>query len=131
MVVSATVQYIYRTDEDGWVEAPNMALAGTFGAGACGAWMRWSNNITATGGDASKILTTTAINELGVGRILRFSTGANAGLERTITKIRVIAGGTNEITVDTPFPNAVVNGTIFAVTSGLYVVVNAYTALAS
>lgn len=131
MVVSATVQYIYRTDEDGWVEAPNMALAGTFGAGACGAWMRWSNNITATGGDTSKILTTTAINELGIGRILRFSTGANAGLERTITKIRIFPWGTNEITVDTPFPNAVANGTIFAVTSGLYVVLNAYTALAS
>lgn len=129
MVVSATVQYIFRTDEDGWVLAPNMALAGAFGAGACGAWMRWSNNLTATGGDASKLTLTTAINELAIGRILRFSTGPNAGLERTITKIRVIAGGTNEIYFDTPFPNAVANGNIFAITSGLYVAVNAYASL--
>jgi len=34
MVVSATVQYILRMDEDGWVETPNMALAGVFGGGA-------------------------------------------------------------------------------------------------
>jgi hypothetical protein len=91
--------------------------------------MWWSNNLTATGGDVSKLTLTTAINELAIGRILRFSTGPNAGLERTITKIRVIAGGTNEIYFDTPFPNAVANGNIFAITSGLYVAVNAYATL--
>ncbi len=36
-VLSATVQYLYHFDEDAWVQIASGALAGTFGAGACGA----------------------------------------------------------------------------------------------
>jgi len=35
-ISSATVQYIYAADEDGWMQLPSFALGGTFAAGACG-----------------------------------------------------------------------------------------------
>ena len=48
-VNSAVLQYLYHHDEDAWVQIPSGALAGTFGAGACGARHKRSNAVTANG----------------------------------------------------------------------------------
>ena len=61
-ISSATVQYLYNHVEDGWAQIPSMALAGTFGAGACGARSRWSGTVTATGGTTTSLTTTATIN---------------------------------------------------------------------
>lgn len=74
-VQSATVQYLYHHDEDAWVQIPSMALAGTFGAGACGARSRWSGTVTANGGSTTSLTTTGAINGLVLGATIRFLSG--------------------------------------------------------
>ena len=84
-VVSATVHYLYHHDEDAWVQIPSGALAGTFGAGACGTRSRFSTTITANGGSTTTATTATAITGLCKGKKIRFLTGANIGLEATIT----------------------------------------------
>lgn len=63
-VYNATTQYLYRIDEDAHVQLPSFALAGTFGAGACGAWGVWSNTLSATGGSVNTLTLTTNINDL-------------------------------------------------------------------
>lgn len=115
LVLSATLQYLYLTEEDAFVQTPNMALAGTFGAGSCGGWMLWSNTLTANGGTTGKITTLTLINKLCIGRKVRFLTGANAGKEVTVTGINIVAGGTNEIIFAETLASPVANADTFAV----------------
>lgn len=125
-VNATTAQYLYRTDKDSWMQIPSMGLGGTFGAGACGCWMRWSNTLTATGGTTTSLTLTTGITDLCEGRTLRFLTGTNAGKEVTITKASVNVGGTNTITFAETLSNAVTTET-FAIGTGLYLVWNAGT----
>lgn len=127
-VVSATVQYLYAIDEDGFEQIPSMALAGTFGAGACGAWVPWSNTVTATtGGTVGKAITTTQISGIAKDKTVRFLTGANAGLEVVIASVKINLGVNSEITFKTNLPNVVSNGDTFVVQTGRYVVMNAGT----
>lgn len=125
-VASSTVQYLYHHDEDGWVQIPSAALGGTFGAGSCGVRGRWSTTLTANGGSVSGATTSSVINGLAKGRTIRFLTGANAGLERTITNVLINAGGTNTIYFDS-LPNAVVNTDTFVISSGRFYIWNAGT----
>ena len=78
-ITSNTSAYLYHHDEDAWVQIASPALAGTFGAGACGASSRWSNTVTANGGSTTTATTTAAITGICIGRTVRFLTGANAG----------------------------------------------------
>lgn len=120
-VVSATAQYLYHHDEDSWVQIPSGALAGTFGAGACGAYWRWSNTITANGGSTTTATTTATITGLCVGKTVRFLTGANAGREATITGVIIVPGGTSTIQF-AALPSAVANTDTFVVDTGLFAV---------
>jgi hypothetical protein len=56
-VQALTVAYLYNPNEDGWVQVPSPALAGTLAAGAAGVAGSWSTgttvaaaSLTATGG---------------------------------------------------------------------------------
>lgn len=125
-VNSATVQYLYHNDEDGWVQIPSGNLGGTFGAGACGAKSRWSNTLTANGGSTTSANTTAAITGLAKNQTIRFLTGANAGLETTVTSVLTTPGGTSSLYFDA-LPNAVVNTDTFVVSTGRFYIWNAGT----
>jgi hypothetical protein len=125
-VVSNTVAYLYHHDEDAWVQIASPALAGTFGAGACGTTYRWSNTVTANGGSTTTATTTASITGLCIGRTIRFLTGANAGVEATITGAIIVPGGTSTIQF-AALGSAVVNTDTFVVDTGLFLVLGAGT----
>lgn len=125
-VVNATTQYLYHHDEDAWVQVPSLALAGTFGAGACGSLARWSNTLTANGGSTTTATTATGISGLCVGKTIRFLTGLNAGREATITNVIIIPSGTNTIQF-AALPSAVATSDTFVINTGLFYVMNAGT----
>ena len=131
-VVSTTVQYLYHFDEDGWVQIASGALAGTFGAGACGARWRWSNTITANGGSTTTITTATAINGLMKWGTIRFLTwtAGNIGKEVVVTNVMTVPGGTNVITFTPALSSAVANADTFKVDKGTYYIMNAGTTAA-
>lgn len=130
--VSATVHYLYATDEDAWMQVPSMALAGTWAVGACGCWIPWSNTLTASGGTTLSLTTATSIDAGAYGETIRFLTGANAGLERVCTGFLINPNsGAYTLTFSVALPNVVSAGDTFAVSTGRYIVLNAYTALAA
>lgn len=120
-VLSATAHYLYHHDEDAWAQIPSGALAGTFGAGACGAFSRWSNTLTANGGSTTTLTTTAAISGMAVNNTVRFLTGANAGREAVITDAVINPGGTNTLTF-AALPSAVANTDTFVIDTGLFYV---------
>lgn len=126
-MVNATTHYLYHHDEDAWIQVVSGALAGTFGAGSCGAAARWSTTITSNGGSTSTVTTTTPVSGLCVGRTIRFLSGANIGLESTITGLSIIPGGTTTIEF-TALPNAVLTGVTFTIATRRYYVWNGGTA---
>lgn len=128
-VASSTVQFIYAVDEDAWMQIPSMAIAGTFGAGACGCWIPWSNTLTTNGGSTTSLTTSTATNSRSTGSTIRFLTGANAGLEAACTGTKVVPGG-NTTMYFSALPNVVSSGDTFAVSTGRYLVMGAGTVAA-
>lgn len=127
LVTSATVHYMYAVDEDAWMQVPSMALAGTFGAGACGCWGTWSNTLTATGGATNYLTLTTSINSSPYGNTVRFLTGNNAGYERICSGFLIQPNGTNVLYFSVPFPNAILNTDTFVVDTGRYYIMCAGT----
>jgi hypothetical protein len=125
-VLNATTQYLYHHDEDAFVQVPSLAMAGTFGAGACGALGRWSNTLTANGGSTTTCNTATGINGLCVGKTIRFLTGLNAGREAVISNAVIIPGGTNVIQFPA-LPSAVANTDTFVINTGIFYLMNAGT----
>ena len=131
LVASATTQYQYATDEDAFALTPTMSLAGTFGAGACGAWLSWSNTLTANGGSTTTVTTATAINAAPIGETVRFLTGSQAGKEVVVESVTVLPGGTCTISFpSSPLAGAIVSTDTFTVSTGLYYVMNAGTTAA-
>jgi len=133
-VAGTGTQQFYDVTEDSWQVLSGFGLAGTFGVGACGAWGLWSNNLTATGGSTTTIqLTTTISGKNLVGKTVWVQTGAaaNVGIRRTISAVDINPGGTNTITVSSAFPAAIANTNTFKIDSGVYYVLNAYTAVAA
>ncbi|MFA6295530.1 MAG: hypothetical protein WC666_03890 [Candidatus Paceibacterota bacterium] len=130
-VQSATVQYLYSIDEDGYMQLPSFALAGTFGAGACGAWSPWSNTLTANGGSTTTVTTATATLSYAVGKTIRFLSGSQAGKEATITDIVVNPGGSDTIIFTPALSGAIVNTDTFTFQTGTFYVLNAGTVAAN
>jgi len=132
-VQSATVHYLYHHDEDSWVQIPSGALAGTFGAGACGEYHPWSATYTASGGSTTTVTVAAATHNLSygnVGTVIEFvSSGTNSGLRRTITAIDTSGGGAGTITLtlDSAVSTAVLNTHTFRLTTGRFFVLNAGT----
>lgn len=129
-VTSNTVVYLYHHDEDGFIQIPSPALAGTFGAGACGKYHPWSVTYTANGGSTTTITVASAsFNLTGLvrGQTVEFLNGANIGLRRTITQILVLGGtGNITLTLDSAV-TAVVNNDTFRVSSGRFYIIGAGT----
>lgn len=136
LVSSATVHYLYDHQEDDWLPIASGALAGTFGAGACGAHLAWSITYTATGGSTTTVTVNSATHNINgnvVGDEIEFLTGTagNIGLRRTITAIETNIGtGTITITFNAA-PNAVANNDTFRISSGSFFVMNAGTVAAN
>ena len=91
LVQSNTVAYLYRPEEDGWVQTPSPALAGTFGAGACGVASAVSTgstigvaSLTATAGTTTTLTTNQTLARNLRGYSVRILAGPNAGQTFTI-----------------------------------------------
>lgn len=133
-VTSSTVQYLYSHEQDGFTQIPSGALAGTFGAGACGTFTPWSITYTANGGSTTTVTVAAAthnINNFALGKTIEFLNGTNLGLRRYITNIRNNAGaGTITITFDSAVAASVVNTDTFRIGSGRFFCMNAGTTAA-
>lgn len=95
LVQSNTSAFLYHPSEDGWAAVRSPALAGTFGAGACGTAGAWSSgatagvaSLTATAGTTSSITTNQTLARDLRGYSVQILAGPNAG------EIKVIAGNT-------------------------------------
>lgn len=133
-VAGTTAQYFYDTEEDSWQVLPSFALSGTFGAGACGAWGLWSVTQTATGGSTTTVVYQGRFSTNLIGREIKFMSGSNTNLRRTITAVSKVVGATtdtNTITLDSALPNAVVNTDTFQLNTGRYYVLCAGTLAAT
>lgn len=119
---------LYHHDEDAFVAvaAPSPALGGSFGAGACGARVRWSSTFTANGGSTTTATTTAAISGLCIGRTVRFLTGSQAGKDATITGAIIVPGGTSTIQFGA-LTGAIVNTDTFVIDTGRFFILNAGT----
>ena len=91
LVQSNTAAYLYNPAEDGWVQAPSPALAGTFGAGACGTAASFStgataaaSSLTATTGTSSSLSTNQNLQRDLRGYSVLIVGGSNAGRLKTI-----------------------------------------------
>lgn len=133
-VTSSTVQYLYSHEQDGFTQIPSGALAGTFGAGACGTYTPWSRTYTANGGSTTTVTVAAAthnINNYALGKTIEFLNGTNFGLRRYITNVRNNAGaGTITITFDSAVSASVVNTDTFRIGSGRFFCMNAGTTAA-
>lgn len=134
-VTSATVQYIYSHDEDGWLQIPSAALAGTFGAGACGAYSPWSIAYTANGGSTTTVTVAAATHNItgsAVGKTIEFiSSGTNTGLRRKVTNVdSQVGNGTITITFDYAVNTAVLSTHTFRIADGAFFLMSAGTTAA-
>lgn len=134
-VTSATVQYLYSHDEDGWMQIPSAGLAGTFGAGACGAYSPWSITYTATGGSTTSVTVAAATHNItgsAVGKTIEFiSAGTATGQRREITNVDNQAGtGTITITFDYAVNTAILNAHTFRIANGRFFAMSAGTTAA-
>jgi hypothetical protein len=91
LVSSNTGAHLYNPSEDGWVQVPSPALAGTFGAGACGVAGAFSTgatagaaSLTATAGTTTTITTNQTLARDLRGYSVYFVGGTNAGKLKTI-----------------------------------------------
>jgi hypothetical protein len=100
-VTSNTTAWLYNPNEDGWVQVPSPALAGTFGAGACGTAGAFStgatagvSSLTATAGTTTTITTNQTLARDLRGYSVFFVGGTNAGKLKTIASNTI---GTNAV----------------------------------
>jgi hypothetical protein len=94
-LTATTTAYLYNPAEDGWVELPSPALAGTFGDGCCAVAGGFSTgatagvaSLTATAGSTTTITTNQTLARDLRGFSVQFVGGTNAG------KTKVIASNT-------------------------------------
>lgn len=91
LVQSNTAALLYNPFEDAWINLPSPALAGTFGAGACGVAGSFStgataavSSLTATAGTTTSITTNQTLQRDLRGYSVYFVGGTNAGKTKTI-----------------------------------------------
>lgn len=128
-VTSNTTQYFYDMYQDGWQQLPSFALAGTFGAGACGTWGLWSIDFRSAGGTTASInLTSSIAGDFLPGRTVWFqSAGSNSNARATIVSASVVPGGTSSIFFDPPLPTNLANNSTFRLNTGRYYLMGAGT----
>lgn len=124
-VVSATVQYLYSSQEDAWVQIPSGALAGTFAVGACGTATSVGPSGTATAGTTSTITTNLTLARDLRGYSIHITGGPNAGVTLAISSNTV--GASSVITVPVQ-ASAFTASTTFRLLTPRWYVLNAITA---
>ena len=134
-VVSSTTQHFYSHPQDGFTQIPSGAIAGTFGAGACGAYTPWSITYTANGGSTTTVTIAAAthnINGFAEGETIEFiSAGTATGQRRKITNVRNNAGtGTVTLTMDSAVATAILTSHTFRLSTGRFFVMGAGTTAA-
>lgn len=100
-VNATTTAWIYNPFEDGWVQVPSPALAGTLAAGAAGVAGSWStgttvgaSSLTATGGSTSTIITNQTLSRSLAGYSVHILSGPNAGVTLQIVSNSIGANAT-------------------------------------
>ncbi len=122
---SATAHYLYSPQEDGWAQIPSGALAGTFGAGACGVATAVGPSGTATAGTTSTITTGLTLARDLRGYSIHITGGPNAGV--TLAIERNTTGAASVITVPVQ-ASAFTASTTFRLLTPRWYVLNAITA---
>lgn len=135
LMSSATVAYMYNPNEDGWVALSSPALAGTFGAGACGVSGSIStgttvgaSTLTATGGTDHTIITNQTLARDLRGYSVHIVSGPNAGVTLPIVSNTIGAAAT--ITVATQGA-AFTSSTVYRLLTPVFYVINAGTLAAN
>lgn len=130
-VNSNTTAWVYNPFEDGWVQIPSPALAGTFGAGAAGVAGSWSTgttvaaaSLTATGGTTSTIVTNQTLARSLAGYSIHILSGPNAGV--TLTIVSNTIGSNATITVATQ-ASAFTASTVYRLGTPVWYVIGAGT----
>ena len=129
-IQSATVHYLYNPQEDGWVQIPSGALAGTFGAGACGTATSVGPSGTCTNVSGSTVAIQT---NLTLARDLRgykihITGGSGAGQVGTITSNTI---GANAIISVSTLSTAVDNTSTYRLLTPRFYVICAGTLAAN
>ena len=123
-LVSSTVAYLYNPLEDGWVQLPSPALAGTFGAGTCGVGTSVGPSGTATAGTTSTLTTNLTLARDLAGYNIHITAGPNAGL--TLPIVRNTVGANAVITVATQ-ATAFTTASVYRLLTPRFFVLNAGT----
>lgn len=124
-VSSATAQYLYNPLEDGWTQIPSGALAGTFGAGACGTATAIGPSGTATAGTTSTITTNLTLARDLRGYSINITGGPNAGATLPIVSNTI---GTNSVITVAAQASAFTTSTTYRLITPRWYVLNAITA---
>lgn len=125
-IQSATVHYLYNPGEDGWVQIPSGALAGTFGAGACGTatGVGPSGTCTNVSGSTVAIQTNLTLARDLRGYKIHITGGSGAGQVGTITSNTI---GANAIISVSALSTAVDNTSTYRLLTPRFYVINAGT----
>lgn len=124
-VTSSTVQYLYSPLEDGWVQIPSGALAGTFGAGSCGTATSVGPSGTATSGDTLNVVTNLSLARDLRGYSIHITGGPCAGDVRVIASNTI---GTNStITVTSAFSTSITAASTYRLLTPRWYILNAGT----
>jgi hypothetical protein len=106
MVQAATVAYLYSPLEDGWMQLPSPALAGTWSAGGAGVASAVStgtattgSTLTATGGTTTTIITNQTLARDVRGYSVHIVSGPNAGVTLPIVSNTTGANGVLTVAV--------------------------------
>ena len=134
-LTSNTVAYLYNPNEDGYVQIPSPALAGTFGAGAAITSGSYSigtatgaATLTATAGGASTLTTNQTIARNLKGYSIQIVSGPGAGDTREIASNTI--GANSVITVTTPFSATPTTSTTYRLITPVWYAVGAGTTAA-
>ncbi len=117
----ASAVWQYNADEDSWMQAPNSGLAGTFGAGACGALAAvfapaGSDRSTAISGTTTSITTALTLARSLAGFPVRVIQGTGVGYQGLITRNTLGANGV--LTLSPASSVAFDNTTVFQMLTG-------------
>jgi hypothetical protein len=119
-LVNATTAYLYYPFEDGFIQIPSPALAGTFGAGVCGTSTAVGPSGTATSGTTTTVNTGLNLQRSLKGYKIEITSGPGAGDVRTI--LRNTTGTNSSITVDAVFSAAITSSSTFRLITPRYYV---------
>lgn len=122
-VVSNVLQYLYYPFEDGYIQIPSAALAGTFGAGACGTSTAIGPTGTATGGSTMAVNTNLTLARSLAGYQIEITGGPGAGDVRTIAFNTV--GPNGVVTPTVPFTAAITAASTYRLITPRYYVLGA------